>query len=96
MEIYIKYDKSTYVVTFIHRKPFDPINGLNKTRDELLKTGTFVNEIPTPESIHGKRAIAYYNPETKKIYYKYELAPLSTDERCELLESAVNMALMMK
>ena len=39
METYIRYDKATGIVTFIHHKPFDPVHGLGETRDELLKTG---------------------------------------------------------
>lgn len=94
MEIYIRYDAKTKVITFVHHQPFDPVHGLNMTRDELLKTGTFVQEYPLPERTVGTIATAYFNPETKKVYYKYSPAPLSTRERMDLVEAAVNVALM--
>lgn len=94
MEVYIRYDQSTGIVTFIHRKPFDPVHGLGETRDELLKTGVFIDNFPAPEQKQGQRAVAYYNPELRKIYYEYELAPLSNSERFDMLEDVVNELLM--
>ena len=94
METYIRYDKATGIVTFIHHKPFDPVHGLGETRDELLKTGVFVENFPTPEQKKGQRAIAYYNPEKKQVYYEYELAPLSNAERFDMLEDVINAMLL--
>ena len=94
METYIRFDEVTHVVTFVHKRPFDSVHGLGCTREELLKTGTFVPEYPNPDSVPGKRAIAYYNPELKKVYYQYELVPATTAERCEMLEAAMNVILM--
>lgn len=94
METYIRFNESNYQITYIHHRPFDPVQGLNSTREELLETGVFVTDFLEPVSVTGKRAVAYYNPETKKVYYKYEAAPLSTEERFDLLEAAVNYALM--
>ena len=38
-EVYIRVDKQTNRITFVHKMPFDPVNGLGQTKDELLKTG---------------------------------------------------------
>lgn len=94
METYIRYDKATGIVTFIHHKPFDPVHGLGETRDELLKTGVFVDNFPAPEQKKGQRSIAYYNPEKKQVYYEYELAPLSNSERFDMLEDVINAMLL--
>ena len=94
MEIYIRFDEATHIVTFVHKKPFDSVHGLGCTREELMKTGVFVSEYPNPNTVPGKRAVAYYNPETKTVYYKYQLVPPSTSERFDMLEAAVNIALM--
>lgn len=93
-EVYIRVDKDTRVVTFVHRRPFDPINGLGETRENLLKTGFFVNEYPEPETSIGKRATAYYDHERKKVYYEYEVVPFTEKKRVEILEDALNDLLM--
>ena len=38
-EVYIRVDKQTNRIIFVHKMPFDPVNGLGQTRDELSKTG---------------------------------------------------------
>lgn len=95
MEAYIRVNKDNNMVTFIHRRPFDPVNGLNETREELLKTGYFVDEIEAPETLIGRRATAYYDHERKKVYYKYTATPLSTRERLDMLEAAMNAQIVM-
>lgn len=89
-EIYIRADKKTRVVTFVHRRPFDPVHGLGETRENLLKTGFFVNEYPEPETTIGKRAIAYYDHERKKVYYEYEVIPFTEKKRLDIMEDALN------
>ena len=89
-EIYIRADKKTRVVTFVHRRPFDPVHGLGETRENLLKTGFFVNEYPEPETTIGKRAIAYYDHERKKVYYEYEVIPFTEKKRLDIIEDALN------
>lgn len=93
-EVYIRTDSSTGIITFIHRRPFDPVNGLGETRDALMKTGFFVNDFPEPTPTVGKKAIAYYDHEQKKVYYKYEPIPQSDRSRISMLEDALNSALM--
>ena len=92
-EIYIRVGKNN-VVECIHHTPFDPTNGLQCTRDELEKTGFFVDSIPEPTIIEGKRAIAEYNSDTKQVYYDYVDIPLSTEERLNQMEEAFNELLV--
>lgn len=94
-EVYIRTDSATGLVTFIHRRPFDPINGLGETRDNLMKTGFFVSDFPEPITTVGKKAVAYYDHEKKKVYYKYEPTPQSERSRITMLEEALNSALIL-
>ena len=93
-EVYIRTDKSSGLVTFIHRRPFDPVHGLGETRENLLKTGFFVSNFPEPVTNPGTKAVAYYDHEQKKVVYKYE--PISYPERTRLsmLEDVANNLLM--
>lgn len=93
--IYIETDEN-FRVTKIHRMPFDPVNGMGYSREELEKKGFFVNEIPEPKNQIGKRSIAMYNPDTKSIYYEYVSVNLSDKERVEQLENAMNFIFMMR
>ena len=61
-------------VMLIHHMPFDSVNGLGKTEEELSQMGVLLDEIPEPEQINGKIPVAYYN-ETQGFYYLYEDAP---------------------
>ena len=58
-EVYIRTDSSSGVVTFVHRRPFDPVHGLGETRENLMKTGFFVNDFPEPVNAIGQKAVAY-------------------------------------
>ena len=62
-------------VNFIHYLPFDEVEGLGKTEEELLETGFLLDEIPEPEGIEGKNAIAYYTAE-KGFWYEYVDIPV--------------------
>ena len=94
-EVYIRTDSATGIVTFIHRRPFDPVNGLGETRENLMKTGFFVSDFPEPVTTIGKKAIAYYDHERKKVYYEYQPTPQSERSRISMLEDALNDALML-
>lgn len=95
-EVYIRTDSATGVVTFVHRRPFDPVHGMGETRDNLLKTGFFVDEFPEPQASLGKKATAYYDHEQKKIYYEYELVPFSEKEQLSIVQDMINEALINK
>lgn len=88
-EVYLRIGKNN-IIECIHRAPFDPTNGLQMTRDELERTGVFVNDVPEPEMRDGYRAVAKYNSDTKSVYYDYVSIPLSDSERLTQLEEAFN------
>lgn len=94
-EVYIRVDNSNRVV-FAHKLPFDPVCGLNTSREELLKNGYLIDSIPEPSAAVGKRAVLYYDHEQKKVYYEYTPVPLSTRERLSLIEDALNEMIMSK
>ena len=93
-EVYIRTDASSGVVTFVHRRPFDPVHGLGETRENLMKTGFFVSDFPEPITAVGRKAVAYYDHERKKVYYEYEPAAYPERTRIGMLEDALNAALM--
>ena len=69
--VYIRYDEDTKVITFMHKMPFDKVNGMGKSKEELEKTGVFVDECPEPEKKTGFAPVSMYSEETKSIYYDY-------------------------
>lgn len=89
-EVYIRVNKKNNQITFVHKMPFDPVNGLGQARDELLKTGYFISHYPEPAMRLGKRAVAYFDYEKKEVMYEYVNLPLSEKERLDMLESAMN------
>lgn len=93
-EVYVRVDKKTNMVIFVHKMPFDPVNGLGKTRDELLKTGFFISHFPEPAMKIGKRAIPYYDYEKKEVTYEYINLPLSEKDRLDMMEDAMNELLL--
>jgi hypothetical protein len=77
-------------VILVHYMPFDDINGLGKTEEELLQTGYLVEEIPELEQIDGKSAITYYTPE-QGFWFEYADIPKTPEqiqaEKIDLLEN---------
>lgn len=69
--IYIRC-KDDFVVEMVHYMPFDEKHGLRETKEELEKTGYFIEAIHPSENVEGFYSIMKYNPETKNIYYTYE------------------------
>lgn len=63
-------------VVYIHHMPFDEINGLGKTEEELSTQGILVDSIPEPEKIDGKESILHYDSESG-FYYEYRDLPNS-------------------
>lgn len=94
-EVYIRTDADSGIITFVHRRPFDPVNGLNTTRDELLKTGYFVSDYPQPVIKMGKRAIPYYDHERKKVYFEYQTIPFEDKVRIDMIEDTTNTLLLL-
>lgn len=92
-DIYIQVGNNN-VIRRIHHTPFDPTYGLQRTREELSKTGFFVDSIPEATVVPGKIAVAKYNPDTNTVYYDYEDAPMSSKERLDNLEMVMNDVLL--
>lgn len=88
--IYIKINNNNEVA-FQHLKPFDPVLGMNKTEEELLKDGILVDSVPVPEQINGKVPILKYNGTS--LYYEYQDAPIdevtALKNKVELQEQAL-------
>ncbi|WP_199930094.1 hypothetical protein [Brevibacillus brevis] len=82
-------------VVFIHSAPFDPINGLQKSEEELLEMGALVEEIPATSSQPGKSAQLYFNPSTKKLWYEYFVIPVepTTDDELKTIVEQQKLAL---
>ena len=87
--IYIEVDEN-FRVTKVHRIPFDPVNGMGYTREELERKGFFVEEIPEPVNQTGRRSVLKYNPDIKGVYYDYINTPMSDKERIDYLENALS------
>lgn len=64
------------IVGFVHHKPFDPVEGFQKTREELEQTGVLVDALPELEIPEGKQPTLYYNRETKELWYEYSDPPV--------------------
>lgn len=65
----------------IHYMPFDSINGLGKTKEELeSEGGIFVESVPEPENRPGKSAMLKYS-EADGLYYEYTDRPLTPKEQ---------------
>lgn len=91
METFIRINKANKgMITYIHSCPFDPVNGLKKSRDELLKEGFLVEDFPEPKLMEGKRAIPYYNIYTKEVTYEYVAIPDNPDDKISSMENALN------
>jgi polyhydroxyalkanoate synthesis regulator phasin len=80
-------------VTAQHFQPFDEKYGYGKTKEELLKTGALIDEIPDVENKQGKESLLKYNKETNTVYYEYEDIPKSEEdiskEKINFLEKQV-------
>ncbi|MFL0197013.1 hypothetical protein ACJDU8_15810 [Clostridium sp. WILCCON 0269] len=88
-KIYIELNNNGEI-GMIQYMPFDPIDGLHKTEEELLQTGYLVDEIPAPDPVAGKAANLKYNKGTNSLYYEYvdiPPQPPTTDQRVTQLES---------
>lgn len=79
-----------YRVAFTHSMPFDVVEGMGKTQEELAQIGILVDEIFSPEQIIGKSSAMFVNPVTKEITYEYEDIPLTTEQQIAQLQQQVN------
>lgn len=67
-------------VTSTHFMPFDPTDGLGKTREELESEGGILIEGVLPPENNGKPYRHYINPKTGEQWYEYEDVPKSEIE----------------
>lgn len=91
MKKYIKLDGNK--ITLIHNMPFDPINGLHQTEEDLLKYGVLLDEIPDPQPIPDKIPMPYYSAE-KGVYYEYKNTPLRPEDEVKQLREIVETLLI--
>ncbi|OPJ58426.1 hypothetical protein [Clostridium oryzae] len=80
---FIKNNDTEWEVGYIHNMPFDPVNGLGKTEEELNQSGAIVESVPTAMVQEGKIAVLVYNPQTKELSYKY----IDTEKTKEQLQA---------
>lgn len=96
--IYIEYDKKqNNRITYINYFPFSDENGLNKTQDELLKTGALVDEIPYIECPFDKQIYRIYCNENNSVECFLEDRILDNKEKEDIKISileAENLALL--
>lgn len=90
----VKITTTKYSIGLVHHVPFDEVNGLHKTKEQLEKEGILVDSIPEPQQIEGKSPIMYINPSTKEVFYEYIDIPKTKEElqeeRITMLEQAIN------
>lgn len=55
---------------FVHYCPFDKLNGLNKTKEELEKDGILVDFIPEIKHKDGYFNELHYDKISKQLFYK--------------------------
>jgi hypothetical protein len=67
----------------IHYFPFDLEKGVPQ---EVIDANILVDSVPTPDTIEGKMAVMYVNPQTKELWYEYVDRPLTPEEKIQLLE----------
>lgn len=66
------------------------INDESLLTPEILSQGVLIDEIPEPEVIQGMAPVRCYNLLTKEMLYQYEPIPLTTDERIDLMQQAID------
>jgi len=75
-------------VTSVHYMPFDEVNGLGMTEEELELSGMLVDSIPSAVIPKGQRKTGMFiNPQTKEVWYEYETIPPTKEE---LLQAQVD------
>lgn len=79
---FITYNEN-FEVQLIHNMPFDEINGLSKSEEELLKEGALVSEIPQVDCPSDKLVVYKYNQEANSVYYELIERPLTVEEQNE-------------
>ncbi|MDI7818054.1 hypothetical protein GSQ54_09230 [Clostridioides difficile] len=91
-----------YKVNLIHNMPFDKVNGLGKSAQELELNGVLIDTLIEAEHKEGFASIMYVDKTTKEITYEYVEIPLTPEQEAlkkvkelELENANINYALMM-
>lgn len=77
---FITYNES-FEIQLIHNMPFDEVNGLGKTEEELLQMGALVDSIPVVEVPNDKNIIYKYNQVDNTVTYELVNRPLTLEEQ---------------
>ncbi|OQB15701.1 MAG: hypothetical protein BWY15_00414 [Firmicutes bacterium ADurb.Bin193] len=78
----------------IHYMPFDEIEGLNKTQEELEAEGILVESLPDINAPEGQRICGrFVNPQTKEVWYEYEPLPLTKEEQLQAQIDEISIAM---
>lgn len=87
MEKFLEINENNLIIRTNH-KPFDEgVFGEHKTKEELLKIGYLVDEIPMPGYKKGYITKQYFNPLTKEFSEEYVISEEKTE--MELLQEKV-------
>ena len=70
-----------FEIQLIHNMPFDEVNGLGKTEEELLQMGALVDSIPVVEVPNDKNIIYKYNQVDNTVTYELVNRPLTLEEQ---------------
>lgn len=82
-----KVSEGVYRVGLVHYMPFDEVNGLGKTQEQLQQEGILVEALPEKEDREGYEAELMYNGTS--LYYEYVLNQESQEQRIADLENAI-------
>lgn len=77
---FITYNEN-FEIQLIHNMPFDEVNGLGKTEEELLQMGALVDSIPVVEVPNDKNIIYKYNQVDNTVTYELVNRPLTLEEQ---------------
>ena len=77
---FITYNEN-FEVQLIHNMPFDEVNGLGKTEEELLQIGALVEDIPQVEVPNDKNILYKYNQVDNTVTYELVDRQLTVEEQ---------------
>jgi hypothetical protein len=94
----IKINDTKFSIGMVHYMPFDEVDGLHKTKEELEVEGILINEIPQPNAVEGKSANMFWNPVDKCVFYEYADIPKTENqlltEKINLMQKAIDDMIM--
>jgi hypothetical protein len=91
-QIFIEYGQdignNEFLVGLIHNRPFDKVDGMNMTTQQLLAIGELVDHIPSVEIKEGYGSRLIFNKTTKQFRHEYLKIdiPQTTEQKVKFLE----------